>query len=108
MSSGSSRAEQHAQLPPLGLARRRAPSASLSASRGFLGRRPQGGDRLQELFAVAERDAELPQILIVEVRKNLTVDRVLGENRRILGKPDLVQPCCHVVRRSHPAAPFVR
>ena len=51
-----------------------------------------------------ERNAEVPQILIIEVRENLTVDRMLGKYRRILGKPDLVQPSCHVMRRTHPGS----
>ena len=55
-----------------------------------------------------ERNAELTQILIIEVRENLTVDRVLGKYRRILGKPDLVQPYRHVMRRTHSGSALAR
>ena len=116
MSSGSSRAASAVEPTR---SQNSTVSCRRSASRGgapevpasprpavSVGRLAQSGDRLEQLFAVAERNAELPQILIVEVREDLTVDRVLGKYRDILGQPDLAQPCCYFMRRTHPTAPL--
>ena len=112
MSSGSSRAASSVEPTR---STNITVSCRRSASRGGAGRWPaslvlpsrSAGSRraaiaLSSLLRWPSGTPSSSQILIVEVREDLMVDRVLGEDRRILGKPDLapaILPC-------HPAHSF--
>ncbi len=88
--------EHHRQLPPFRF--------GASMWRWLLGggyaerlrSRSKRGDRVQQLFAMAERDPELLQVLLAEVRQDFEVDIVLGERPCVLRKPQILQPTLDV------------
>ena len=71
-------AEHHGELAPLGAIDR------CGGRRG----RAQIGNGAQQLAAMAERDAEILQILLGEIAKHGKIDVVLGKALLVLGKPE--------------------
>src|SRR5271169_5078035 len=65
--------------PPVGLVTRRL--------------RPQGGDRGQQLAAMADRGyADADQVVGRQLRQHLAIDIVVAECRRVLFEPQSAQP----------------
>ena len=90
-------AEQHRQLAALRCARRR-----LGFSLRAAVRPSELGDRAQELLAVAEREPELLQVLVGQVRQDLAVNVVLGKDRPVPAEPQPFEPLVDV---AHGRAP---
>ena len=97
-------AEHHGQLAALGL-------AAGWGGRGRLGRRfgasparrvGQLGDRAHQSLAVAERDPELRQVGLGQIRQNVEVDVVLGEQLGISLEADLLEPFVHLRHSTTP------
>jgi hypothetical protein len=90
--------EQDRHLPPLGL---RYGSGEADLGRA-LSAAPvaERRDRPRELLPVAERDAELLEVILVEVRQGLEVDRVVAEEPLVIPEPQGVQPSRDIHARS--------
>ena len=59
--------------------------------------RPQGGDRGQQLAAMADRGhADADQVVGRQLRQHIAIDIVVAECRRVLFKPQPAQPRHHV------------
>ena len=114
MSSGSSRAdkrgradqvaEHHRQLPPLGLRR------GHRRGDGRAGRRRprpvrEAGDRLEQLLARAERQAELLEVGFGQLGQHLPVDLVVAERLLVALQPQTAQPSGDVHGSSLDSAP---
>ena len=52
----------------------------------------EGGNRAQQLLAVAERDAERGQVLVVEIRQDVEIDVVVGEDGSVAAEAELLEP----------------
>ena len=87
--------EQHGQLPPLRLGGGRSHVRVPIGDRAGLGP-SQLPNRLQQLDAMAERQAELLQMLIAQLEQRLAVDGVAGEQLGILAEALGLQPCGHI------------
>jgi hypothetical protein len=89
-------AEHHRQLPPLGLGRRRCGWRRHLGRLFGEGRRQsafaQRCDRLQQLQARTERQAEPLQMGLGQLRQHLGVDLVLTERRLIPLQPQIAKP----------------
>lgn len=88
-------AEHHGQVPALSVARCQTWCRSRRRRRrGTL----ELGDGAQQPLAVTERGhAELPQVLVTEVRENVELDPLFGERLRVASKAEILQPLLHVV-----------
>ena len=73
-----------------GVWRRGAPAQSLTALR-CLGDR-QTCDRLEDAFARSERQANLFEISLGQVHKNVSLDLVFAERGLVLAKPEAAKP----------------
>ena len=52
----------------------------------------EGRDRLEQLLARAQRQAEVLEIRVAQVRQDLSIDLVLGEGPGVLAEPDPLEP----------------
>jgi hypothetical protein len=50
----------------------------------------QPGDRLEQPLAIAERDAELLEIPLLQIAQDVEADVVLDEPARVLAEPEVV------------------
>ena len=56
----------------------------------------QPGDRAHQPLAVAERDPELRQVGLAQIRQNVEVDVVFGEQLDIPPEADVLEPFVHL------------
>ena len=83
-------AEHHGQVAALGQGDR---AHRRGRRRGRLhGGLAEGGNRAQQLLAVAERDAERGQVLVVEIRQDVEIDVVVGEDGSVAAEAELLEP----------------
>ena len=106
-SSGSSRAESaveptRSQNSTVSCRRSAARGAASSSRCASLSGRAELGDRAQELLAVTEREPELLQVLVGQVRQDLAVNVVLGKDRPVAAEPQPFEPLVDV---AHGRAP---
>ena len=90
-------AEQNRELPALGLGVLRGGGVvgGLAHRLGTVVRHVrarQPGNGAPEPLAIAERDAELGQISLGQIRQHVEIDLVLGEQLRVPAKADLLEP----------------
>ncbi len=79
-------AEQHRQLPALCVPRRGGNGLGAPLIAG------KPGDRLEHPLAVAERDAQLLEVGILQVGDDVGVDGLLGKDLRVLAQSQSVEP----------------
>ena len=70
-----------------------------------LGVTPKRGDGAQQLAPVAERNAELFEILLGQIRKDIEIDVIVGQDAGQRLQTELREPGCQV---THPTAPGER
>jgi hypothetical protein len=90
-------AEQHRQLAAFRATRRH-----LDVALRLAVRTTELCDRAQELLAVTEREPELLQVLVGQVRQDLAVDVVLGKDRPVAAEAQPFEPLVDV---AHGRAP---
>jgi hypothetical protein len=98
--------EQDGQLPTFGLERGASRDSRLAfaARFGVLGWATQFRDGLQDPLAVAERQAELLEVLLGELRQHVEADSLAREELGMDAETDRLQPCAELVHRERPAA----
>src|SRR5262249_14946964 len=83
-------------------ARAAAAAVARGARRGGGGcRAGQRGDRPENPFSMAERDAQFLQIGLGHVGQDFEIDGVLGKDGRVLPEPDLIEPSRYAVIGTH-------
>jgi hypothetical protein len=99
-------AEQHRQLPPLGVRLLLSGRWRCRGRRGGRDGSAQRRNRSQEPFAVPHRDAELFEVGLGQLGQDLVVDLVLAEHRLVLFEAQCPQPGGDIhldLRRGAPA-----
>ena len=68
----------------------------------------QAGNGAPEPLAITERDAELGQISLGQIRQHVEIDLVLGEQLRVPAKADLLEPFVQLGHRPLARFPLSR